>query len=58
MSQECESDPSFGSEPAGGVDDFAVDHHFEMEVAAGGSAGGPAEGHNVAAADLLADLDA
>ena len=47
-----------GSEPDGGVNDFSVDHHLEVEVAAGGGAGGPTEGHHVAPVDLLADLDA
>ena len=45
------------SEPAEGVNDVAVDHHFEVEVAAGGGAGGAAHRNDVAAGDLLADLD-
>jgi hypothetical protein len=44
-------------EPAEGVNDVAVDHHFKVEVAARRGAGGPAHSHDVAARDLLADLD-
>jgi len=47
-----------GSEPAEGINDVAVDHHLKMKVAAGGGARRPTEGYDVAADDLLADLDA
>ncbi len=57
VSQECESDPSSWLEPAKRVNDVAVDHHFEVEVAARGGARGAADRNNVAAGDLLADVD-
>lgn len=53
-----ESWPSFGSEPARGVNDFAIDLDLEVEVAARGRARSATEGNHVAAADGLAYLDA
>lgn len=49
-----ESLPSFGSEPAAGVNDFAVDLDLEVEVAARGRTRGAAQGNHIAAADRLA----
>ena len=57
VSRECESDPSSWLKPAKGVNDVAVDHHFKVEVAARGGAGGAAHCHDVAAGDLLPHMD-
>ena len=46
-----------GLEPAERVNNVSVDHDLEVEVAARGGARGAAEGYDVAAGDLLADLD-
>lgn len=55
--KNARDDHQLGLEPAHGVDDFAVDLDFEVEVAAGGSARGAAQGNGVSAIHGVADLD-
>lgn len=54
--KNARDDHQLGLEPAHGVDDFAVDLDFEVEVAAGGSARGAAQGNGVSAIHSVADL--
>ena len=49
--------PQVGLKPAQRINDFSVDHHLEVEVAAGRGAGGSAHRHHIAAGNLLAHAD-